>query len=221
VQLSAASASWNIIFFENFSNVPTSTSTTGCPSWTPNNSASSQQQVYFASNTGTSVATRCWQCDTANTPSSSTGPNGGVVDANGYADSGVLNTGAAYRYMYCEASSPNYPTVSFAFRVFKPNMGGNTTQSRYKYWYHAYGSAIGTITVTAAQYNSGYSQASISTVDTFTGQRQFAASDDWYERSTTVTYSTTYGVGISFYYVSGTNYTGDIAIDSLQVEAFF
>jgi hypothetical protein len=221
VQKAALPAAWNTVFFDNFSTVPQSTSATGCPTWTGNNGATVTQQQYYSSNTGTATATRCWQSDTGGTPSSSTGPNGGVVDTSGYAANGNVNSSSSYRYMYTETSSPNYPTVSLAFRYYKSNMGGSGTQSRYKFWYHMYGATMGGLTAYAAVYNSSFNQASRAQVISISGQQQTSATQAYLERSVTVTYSTTYGVGISFYYVSGTSFTGDLAIDSLLVEAFY
>ena len=84
-----------------------------------------------------------------------------------------------------------------------------------------YGGTMGGLTAYAAVYNSSFNQASRSQVISISGQQQTSSTQAYLERSGTVTYSTTYGVGISFYYVSGTSYTGDLAVDSLLVEAYY
>ena len=199
--------------FANFNSTPTTTSSSGCPSIGGGlvTGASATQQSYRNTSSGTTGTTRCWQCDYSSTPSGGTGPNGGVVDST-YASSGSANSSSSYRYMYTETSSPNYPSTTFGFYLTSNSVPSGKTVTM-KFWYYMYGTFMGNLRAYAHQ-GSTYK----TTIASLNGQQQASQSTTWRQASGNYTSNSTTSTSISFFYTSGSSYTGDCCVDSVQIE---
>jgi hypothetical protein len=198
------------VLFANFNSTPTSTSGTGCPSiggGVVTGGAGTQRQ-YRNTSSGITTATRCFQCDYSNTPSSSTGANGGVVDSS-MATSGTANSSSSYRFMYTEASSNPNTTYSFYISSLSVPSGKTVTIN---FWYHMYGSNMGTLRCYGHQ-SSTYK----ATIFSASGQQQgsqgaayIKASGSYSTNSTTTNY-------VSFWGTTGPGYTSDMIVDSVNM----
>ena len=118
------------------------------------------------------------------TGSISTGPQGAAIGSY---------------YVYCETSTPNYPSANFDMSriVTVGSVSGLTFQ------YHMYGAAMGTATLEA------YTGAGWISAWTKSGNLGNA----WQQASVTVASGTTM---LSFKYTGESSYTGDFALDDIQ-----
>ena len=205
---------------QTFSNTPTSTSTSGCPSLPTGGSAggvpgtgSGTNRIYYTFSGSTfarTTATRCWTCSSGGTPSGSTGPStGGTISGPQVAGN---------RYLYCETSSPNNPTVTFGATVWSASSTPSGGRIGFFVTY-AYGATIGTfqgrfIRTASTTSSSGTSHATVS----ITGQQQTNGTSNWNTNAKAYTQSSSGYAGISLYYQSGTSFTGDMAVDYLFLQ---
>ncbi len=129
--------------------------------------------------------------------------NSGATGSSGTGPSGDHTTGFGY-YLYTESSSPNYPslTANIATPVFDFS---SLTNPMLQFWYHMYGTAMGTLNV---DYWDGAAWVNLWTLSGDQG-------DSWQYAEISLT-------GISstkfrFNGITGTSYTSDIAIDDFGI----
>ena len=138
-----------------------------------------------------------WQPNTGSTPSSSTGPIGDHT------------TGAGI-YMYTEASGPSTGDVA---TLSSPCLDlSHFTNPVLKFWYHMYGASIHGLYVKAMDANNNWV-----TIDSIMGQQQMASSDPWLQRIVNLGQFTSGITKVQFYVARGNSYTGDVAIDDIDI----
>ncbi len=135
-----------------------------------------------------------WTRNSGTTPSSSTGPSGAH--------------GGTY-YIYTEASSPNYPdkTASLVGPCFDL-LGASA--ANLTFWYHMYGSAMGTLYVEVSE-----DCITWTTVWSLSGNQGTA----WYQANVDLTAYVGTTLTIRFRGVTGSSYTSDMSIDDITVDA--
>ncbi|MFC1731599.1 right-handed parallel beta-helix repeat-containing protein, partial [candidate division KSB1 bacterium] len=137
-----------------------------------------------------------WQVDNGGTPSGSTGPS---VDHTLGNSSGI--------YMYTEASGSS--TGDTAFLISPCFNFTNPGVTVLEFWYHMYGSTMGTLEV--EQYIGG---AWYSTSFALTGQQQTSGSAPWIQASL---YLSPNAERIRFKGTRGSNYFSDMAVDDINI----
>ncbi len=135
-----------------------------------------------------------WSRNSGSTPSSSTGPSGAH--------------GGTY-YIYTEASSPNYPNVTAILDgpCFDLTSASNTEMT---FWYHMYGSAMGTLYLEASE-----DCISWATVWSLTGNQGNA----WYEATVDLSAYDGTTLSLRFRGVTGSSYTSDMSVDDITITA--
>ncbi|MGD2110168.1 MAG: trypsin-like peptidase domain-containing protein, partial [Phycisphaerae bacterium] len=135
-----------------------------------------------------------WTRDSGGTPSSGTGPSA--------AHGGTW-------YVYTEASSPNYPNMTailegpcFDFTA--------TSDEELSFWYHMYGSAMGTLYVEVSEDCVDWD-----TVWSLSGNQ----GNSWFEAVVDLSAYSGTTVTIRFRGVTGTSYTSDMTVDDVSVTA--
>jgi len=129
-----------------------------------------------------------WTRHSGSTPSGNTGPT-------------QDHTGGGY-YMYMESSSPNYPSAGPFILQTEVSSGGLGVAS---FWYNMYGLAIGTLSLDIS--NNGESWTSLWSKSGDQGQ-------GWRNATVIIDDLSTH---FRFYGITGTDYTGDIAVDDINV----
>jgi len=132
-----------------------------------------------------------WSRNSGSTPTSATGPSGNIQ---------------GLYYMYLESSFPNNPYKNAILESPCFDITGQTG-AELTFWYHMYGSSIGTLDLQVTQDNG----ATWTSVWSLIGNQ----TDDWLEQ--TVDLSGFTGViQLRFVGQTGSSYRGDIAIDYLE-----
>jgi hypothetical protein len=198
------------VIFANFNSTPTSTSSSGCPSIGGGvvTGGTATQGSYRNTSSGTTSATRCFQCDYSSTPSSGTGGNGGVVDSS-FATSGSMNSSSSYRFMYTEASSNS--STSFGFYIASNSVPSGKTVT-IEFWYHMYGSNMGSLRCYGHQ-SSTYK----ATIFNVSGQQQASQGSSFLKASGTYTTNSSTTNYVSFYGTTGSGYRSDMIVDSVRM----
>ncbi len=133
-----------------------------------------------------------WTRDSAGTPSSSTGPSSAH--------------GGTY-YVYTESSSPNYPDKTAILEGPCFDLA-NTSDAELSFWYHMYGSAMGTLNVEVSE-------------DCVTWTNMWSLSGDqgnsWYEANVNLTSYSGTTIVIRFRGITGSSYRSDMAVDDISV----
>ena len=138
-----------------------------------------------------------WVWQTGSTPSSNTGPAGAFTGS---------------RYAYIEASSPNYPNRegSLLSPCLDLTMAGNP---RLRFAYHMWGAAMGTLRLEAS---TDGGQTWGSPLWTRSGNQGNAWQQDTVDLATLAGLA---GVRLRFRGTTGLDYTSDIALDDIVLEA--
>ena len=206
---------------QTFSNTPTTTSSSGCPSIPTGGSSggipgvgSGTNLIYYTFSGGTFTrtgATKCWQCSSGGTPTSSTGPSTGGTD------SGPQVSGN--RYLYCETSSPNYPNVKFGATIWATSSTPSGGRAGFFVTYR-YGSTIGSFQGRFMSAASSVSSTGVSYSGVYlSGQSQTSGTQNWDTNVRIYTKSSSGVDACSLYYISGTSYTGDMAVDYVIIQS--
>jgi hypothetical protein len=153
----------------------------------------------FESGSGSWVADNStsfdWKRDASGTPSSGTGP---IVGANG-----------STWYYYTEASSgstgnDDYLTQTFDFSTY--------IAPQISFYYHMYGASMGTLYL---EVNTGGGWSSLFSLS---GQQQGSNGADWIQQAVDLSaYGLNASCQIRFHGERGTSWTGDIAIDDIEI----
>ena len=158
-------------------------------------------------------------CDYGNTPSGGTGvQTGGVNDSSSMATSGTQNSSSSYRFIYCETSSPNYPSVSFGI-IMRSNSCPSGKTVTCGFWYYMFGGNVGTLEVTGGSSPSTSSFTSRGST-TLTGAQQGSRSQSWIKKTFSYSNPSTVAQYISFFYTSGSTiytYQGDICVEYINM----
>ncbi|MEM1323772.1 MAG: T9SS type A sorting domain-containing protein [Bacteroidota bacterium] len=135
-----------------------------------------------------------WLRQSGSTPSGSTGPSG-------------ASQGTYYAYM--EVSSPNYPTKNAHFVSPCYDLTA-ITSPEVTFRYHMYGSTVGTLRLEASTDGTSWSQL---------WSRSGDQGNAWLSATVSLnSYTSNDRVRLRFSGTSGTSYTGDMAIDDVQVD---
>lgn len=135
-----------------------------------------------------------WIRNTGSTPSNRTGPQG-------------AHTGSYY--IYLEASLPNYPDK--ASRLVSPSFDlTNMTEAEMTFWYHMYGSAMGTLYVDVSEDCGSWNN-----VWSISGDQGTA----WHQAIVDLTPFIGKTIDIRIEGVTGSGYQGDLAIDDVGITA--
>ena len=147
----------------------------------------------------TSTSSQGWRIEDGTTSSSSTGPN---VD-------NTLGTSAG-KYIYLETSGGSTGALS-SFEtsdISLDNLGPNRQLS---FYYHMYGSDMGTLTVEV------YDGTTYNSVFSLSGQQQTSSAAPWQQATVSLAgYSGV--VRIRFSGTRGSSFTGDMAIDDVSID---
>ena len=130
--------------------------------------------------------------------------------ATGSSGTGPIGAADGSYYLYTEASSPNNPWKSAAFEAIFDF--SDIPSPKLEFSYHMYGAAMGTLSVDV--YDGSWHNA----VWGMSGQQQSTNSSAW--KSATVdlsNYGNQNNVKIRFRGVTGSDYTSDMAVDSIVV----
>ncbi|WNJ21190.1 GEVED domain-containing protein [Pontibacter sp. G13] len=141
-----------------------------------------------------------WYVKDNTTPSFGTGPSGN-------------HTQGGSVYMYTESSN-NFTAGAF-YSLLSPcvDMSTTTGPAQLRFWYHMFGSGIGTLEVHAL-YNG-----MDTTLWTLTGGQQFAEADPWLEAVVDMSFLTGEVFQLEFRGIDSGSSAGDIAIDDIMLFA--
>ncbi len=143
-----------------------------------------------------------WTVNSGNTPSSATGPS---IDHS--------ERTAAGKYLFTEASSPNF--ASKRADLISPTFDlAGASGASLEFYYHMFGTDIGTLHVDV--FANGTWQDS---VDMIVGQQQTSQTDAWRKRIVPLDAFLGGEVRVRFRGITGPNFAGDTAIDSVAVLA--
>ncbi|MHC4660576.1 MAG: RCC1 domain-containing protein, partial [Planctomycetota bacterium] len=137
-----------------------------------------------------------WVTRSGSTPSGATGPSG--------AYDGTY-------YVYCESSTPNYPSKSadllFKSSICAPGGEFNFTSGSISFWYHMYGTAMGTLSLEL------WNGSAWETVWSKSGDQ----TDSWFFENINLNSYAGEGRKIRFHCVTGTSFTSDMCLDNVSV----
>jgi hypothetical protein len=133
-----------------------------------------------------------WTRNSGSTPSRRTGPSGAH--------------GGSY-YIYTEASSPNYPDKT-ALLISPCFDLSNTTDAELTFWYHMYGSAMGTLNMEVSEDCENWTN-----VWSISGDQ----GNTWYQANVDLTPYIGTTITIRFTSVTGSSYRSDMSIDDVEV----
>ncbi|XP_038071819.1 MAM and LDL-receptor class A domain-containing protein 1-like [Patiria miniata] len=136
-----------------------------------------------------------WTLDNGGTPSSGTGPN---ADHTLGTSNGV--------YIYTEASSPRLP--SDKARLDSPKAIAPATGACVRFWYHMYGTGMGSLTVYTGDGQGGLGPARWSANGT--------SGNTWLEAAIDI--APGIEIQVSFVGERGNDFTGDMAVDDISVD---
>ena len=157
-----------------------------------------ESQGGWTGNFGTGTTTGVWNIKSGSTSSIGTGPNS--------AHSGNF-------YFYYETSGTN-PTSG---NIVSPLIDLSTASddAELSFWIHAYGAEIGTLNLGVSNSLSG----PFSTIFTTSGQIQTANNDPYQNVGINLSAYLGQQIYLQFDYTSGSSFTGDIAIDFIEVSS--
>lgn len=135
-----------------------------------------------------------WARRSGSTPSGSTGPSS--------ASEGSF-------YLYVEASSPNYPSKTTIIESPCFDLSGESTVN-FSFKYHMYGAAMGSLNLQASTDGSNW---------TSVWSRSGNQGNSWLTADVDMSSYSGDIVKLRFVATTGTNYTGDMAIDDLAMSA--
>jgi parallel beta-helix repeat protein len=153
--------------------------------------------------------TNGWVADPASSSAYSWYVNSGTTSSTSTGPSGDHTTGTG-KYVFTESS--NGSTGAEAFLTSPCLDLSSFTNPVVKFWYHMYGSTMGTL-YTQALDNMG----NWVTLDTITGQQHTSENDPWTQRSVDLTGFTGHITKIRFKSVRSTSFYGDMAIDDIYI----
>ena len=170
--------------------------------------------TYWEQPEDTNDTVKGWNLAYGGTPSSGTGPNGGVDTSDG-------SHNTSERYLYSEASGRH--TRCFVTRMpgsnFSTEMTDTSADLNLKFWVHAYGSNMGDLYVYIdTNTSSNHSTATeLAAFESFSG---FTANSSLWQQQT-VDLNAYRGIDATHYIYfvtqNGTSFTSDLAIDGIQI----
>ncbi len=163
------------------------------PQWTPGGATGTIDQCWFRDRT----TAPWWNVEDLNTSSGSTGPSGDVS-----------GTG---QYVYLESSGGSTGDSSVLEMPWMDLGAANTPQL--VFYYHMYGSQMGTLKAQASSDGTSWS-----TVFSITGQQQGASADPWIKTTVPLTGFNNDTIKVRFVGVRGTGLQSDMAIDEVKVQ---
>lgn len=186
--------------------------------WVPGNNwvngSSAVDGTYWGRTSNKTVAG--WRVGVDTSPSSQTGPNGGVDISDG----SHVTDSSGENYLFTEASS-NGHLKAFVTRtpVINSNFMSSTGNNLdLKFWVHAYGSQMGDLYVyIAGTTTSNHSSATeLAAYESFSG---FTGNSSVWQQKTISLNSYRNGVDYYIYFVSqnGTGFRSDMSIDAVQI----
>ena len=134
------------------------------------------------------------------------------------ASSGTQVNLSSYRFIYCETSSPNYPSVSFGI-IMRSNSCPSGKTVTCGFWYYMHGGNVGVLEVTAGS-SPSTSSFTYRASTTLAGQQQANKTSAWIKKTFSYSNPSTLAQYISFFYTSGATiytYQADICIDSINM----
>jgi len=146
-----------------------------------------------------------WTRDSGGTPSSGTGPT---------VDHTTLSSSGFYLYTESSTSGTGYPDMTALLESPCIDLI-DTTDATLTFWYHMFGSAMGSLYVDVA---AGCG-TSWTTEFALSGSQQSAQSDPYLQANVDLSAYAGTSVRLRFRGVTGSNYTSDMAIDDVQVSA--
>lgn len=138
-----------------------------------------------------------WTVDSSGTPSGSTGPTSAFNGSN---------------YIYCETSSPNFPSVTFSMDTC-PADASTLTTSTLTFELSAIGATIGTLNIYQGDGAGNFLPIPIYT-QTGPEPGQSQGGIEWTTKNVALSVVSAF-VDFRFEYISGTSFTGDLAIDNI------
>jgi hypothetical protein len=146
---------------------------------------------------GTGSSSQQWNFRSGGTTSGSTGPSGAHSGSN---------------YAFFEASgTPSTTTKSLVSPLI--DLSAGTGDAELSFWMHAYGVAMGTLTVGVGTSAAG----PFTPVFTFSGQLQTANADPWQNVGADLTPYLGQSIYLEFSFLTGNAFTSDMAIDLVEV----
>lgn len=182
--------------------------------WSPSNGwvngSSATNGTYWGRSSNKFV--KGWNCDLGSTPSSTTGPLGGVVIPQG-------TQNAATKYIYTEVSSNSNAFCFVARTPLIPKMNNINNDLTLKFWVHAYGSAMGDLYVyiddaATSNHNNATQLAAYESWSGFT-----SSSSNYQEKTISLNNYRSNTTDYYIYFVSqnATSWQGDLTIDGVQI----
>ena len=143
----------------------------------------------------------------------STSGGGWTLDANGTGSfgTGPLNANSGSQYVYLEGSGLSTSTISYI--DLPPFDLTSVTNPQLRFYYHMYGTAMGTLSVEVSTDN----KMTWATVYSISGQQQSVQSDDYILDSANLTGYGTSETWIRFVGGGHTSFSTDMAIDDIYV----
>lgn len=174
------------------------------------------------------VSTKGWNCDFGTTPSSLTGPNGGMASVT----NGTPDAASSQRYVYKETSSSRNiwdhvaRTPGYNFSSLMSNTANNL---RLVFWYHAYGATtwsgdLFTVYVDTALTSNAVAATTLYSLPS-AGNLMSSGADPFIVQNIDLNAYRTSPATYYFYILlnpqtTGTSYRHDIALDSLYFEEY-
>ena len=155
-----------------------------------------ETQGGWTGNFGTGTSTGQWNVKSGSTSSTGTGPNGAHSGSN---------------YFYYETSGVNPTSGSIVSPMI--DLGTAVDDAELSFWIHAYGAEIGTLNLGIGTSPTG----PFSTVFSNTGQLQTSNAAAYQNVGINLASYVGQQIYLEFDYTSGTSFTGDIAIDLIEV----
>ena len=148
--------------------------------------------------TGLGSGNGVWRLNSGGTPSGSTGP---------------LGAHQGSQYIYYETSGANPTSDSIVTGAIDLTTANDSAEM--SFWLHAFGAQIGTLTVGVGTSASG----PFTPVFTRSGAVQAQQGDPWQNVGVRLDSYVGQTIYVQFSYTSGTSFTGDLAIDQLEISS--
>ena len=147
---------------------------------------------------GTGTTAGSWNVRTGPTGSTGTGPSGAHSGNN---------------YFYYETSGVNPSNNSITSPLI--DLSSGTDEAELSFWIHAYGATMGTLNIGVGNTSTG----PFTTIFTNTGQIQTGNNDPYQNVGINLSSYLGQQIYLQLDYTSGTSFTGDIAIDLIEVSS--